>query len=469
MNSPGSEAGIGHFALITLNFPPLGGGGTPRIAQTLKHLKGTDYVPSVYTAKTDSQAFSREFQEDQSQLLGLDGACHSIHRSDWRNGSAVLNAAEKVGLSKYLWAARYSKYYESERSWAMRAARQLVHNSRRGQCDLVFASAPPYSVLEAACYAAQRLRVPWVADMRDLWTQDTLRFYPSRWHHHWATRFERRLLSTASAVLANTPLSAERLRELLGDDGAERVFVLPNGFDEEDTPLSDAISANNSGVITILHAGTLYEPEIVESRLGRYRPLTVDRVARSFVPVLRGLSRLSQVDAAAASRVRLRFLGYVPDLGRELCADLGLSKQVRFDGIVPRGKAIEAAREADAQLLVQVAWADSGRPMPYVPGKVYDALATGKPILAPVGPGDLHDLLAIAPNAFVCDYRDLDEIAKALAALVRAGGAVTGAADRRRILAPFDRRLLTERLVRIFDWVLGRCSDKPAVEHWIRS
>jgi hypothetical protein len=70
-----------------------------------------------------------------------------------------------------------------------------------------------------------------VADLRDLWTRDTLKLYASRWHYQWETRLERRTLESAGAIIANTPLAGERLRTWLRGEAGRRVHVIPSGFD----------------------------------------------------------------------------------------------------------------------------------------------------------------------------------------------------------------------------------------------
>lgn len=455
------------FALLTSNFPPVGGGGTPRIVQTIKYLKESSYSPTVFTIQPEKATYSREFQEDESHLSSLRNARYETIRISPRHNSCLKEYAERYALSKYAWALRYSKLYESERCWAMRANDAIVQRGRTTPFRFILASAPPYSVLEAASKGARRLQVPWVADMRDLWTQDTLKFYPTRWHYQWASRFEKRILESAAAILANTPLSGQRLREFLSPMAAERVFVLPNGYNEDDTPLAPLSYTAGTKTMEVVHAGTLYNPGTLGARLGRYRPHAVDNTARSFVPICKGLARLAQIAPETAKRVRMRFLGYVPHGGKEFCKELGLSSQVSFEGVVSREVALQAVRNADIHLVVQVAWEDSQRPMPYIPGKVYDALATGKPILAPVGPGDLRDLLTAMPSAFVCDYRDPQDIADALKRVLTQVKCESTLSSQSPALRQFNRKLLTKRMASVFDWVIDCRAPKPAADHWI--
>jgi len=107
---------------------------------------------------------------------------------------------------------------------------------------------------------------------------------------------------------------------------------------------------------------------------------------------------------------------------------------------------------ADALLVVQLAFEDSQRPVPYVPGKVYEYLATGKPILAPVPPGDLRDLLLRMPQAYVSGYEDPADIADALLRMCTDIDEGRVRLDRAEI-AKYDRRLQCRQLADLFDRV----------------
>jgi len=92
---------------------------------------------------------------------------------------------------------------------------------------------------------------------------------------------------------------------------------------------------------------------------------------------------------------------------------LNVAKKKCSEG-VSRRAAMAAMEEADALLALQVAFEEADRPVPYVPGKVFEYLPHGTPILGPVPPGDLRDLLDRMPHAYACDYRDADAIAATL-------------------------------------------------------
>jgi glycosyltransferase involved in cell wall biosynthesis len=60
---------------------------------------------------------------------------------------------------------------------------------------------------------------------------------------------------------------------------------------------------------------------------------------------------------------------------------------------------------------VQVGFEDRAKAVPYVPAKLYEYLATGKPILAPVAEGDTKDVLRRSGLGIAADPVNPEDIA----------------------------------------------------------
>jgi glycosyltransferase involved in cell wall biosynthesis len=92
-----------------------------------------------------------------------------------------------------------------------------------------------------------------------------------------------------------------------------------------------------------------------------------------------------------------------------------------------------------------------------VPGKTYEYLASGTPILAAVPDGDARDLLGEAGNAMLCRPDDVEGMARALLeALARHRKRVPPDPPARNVVERFDYRGLTAQLGSVFDDVLAR-------------
>jgi len=161
-----------------------------------------------------------------------------------------------VGVGKRIRDGLRAVFYfpDAEIGWfpfAELAGRRLL---RRWRADVIVASSGPPTALLIANSLASRHGLPWVAEFRDLWTDNHL--YP---HPQWRRRIERRLEAAvvsraAGLVTVSAPL-ADRLRR----NYAAPVEVVYNGFDPGDH--GDGTTGPADRRLTIVYTGWLYEQQ----------------------------------------------------------------------------------------------------------------------------------------------------------------------------------------------------------------
>src|SRR4051812_15153025 len=88
------------------------------------------------------------------------------------------------------------------------AGRQLIKHWRP---DIIIASAPPNSGLIAARRIARTCRAPWVADLRDLWADNSYYTFPL-WRLWLDLSVERSILRSAAGLITVSPIWADILR-----------------------------------------------------------------------------------------------------------------------------------------------------------------------------------------------------------------------------------------------------------------
>ena len=229
-------------------------------------------------------------------------------------------------------------------AWSLtgrRAVRRAIEEERP---HAVWATGPPVAALFAAARVAPAAGVPLVCELRDLWAGNP--YYDAG--GSLLPRAEARALREADAVVCVTPDARDRLTHSHPElDG--RVHVLPNGFDPRLTAMRvEPAAIPADGRVTIVHAGALYG--------GRSVDALIDGLGRTG---LRGRARLELLGAA----------------GRPDGVKGGV--EVVTTPPVPWEEAIERTRAADIVLVIFTPGDDTA-----VPGKLYEALALGKPILA---------------------------------------------------------------------------------------
>ena len=232
----------------------------------------------------------------------------------------------------------------------------------RNRVDLLYTSAPPFSLQVAGYLLRSRLRVPWVAEYRDPWNH--------AWTHRTElqngfirkidARMERMALRRADGLVTVTEAARELLSGRLPLHHRNKLILIRNGIpDWTATPAPPGVSGD--GPFTLLHAGSLY----------------MNRDPLSF---LDAVSLLVKKRKLGARDLSVRLIGRCREFqGRPvstLVAERGLSEIVRIDDWLPHDQVRAEMLEADALVLFA-----QHQPL-QVPNKLYEYLAAGRPIVA---------------------------------------------------------------------------------------
>jgi len=234
---------------------------------------------------------------------------------------------------------------------------------------------------------------------------------------------ERQVLSGCrAAVFANraSDLYANAFPQWVG-----KFHYIPNGYDPADF---EGVEPKRFEKFTIVHSGTF---------------LPGYRTAHTFLHALRGLL---DREPALAERLQVFFVGKLGE-ERHLVHSLLLSGVVHQTGYVPHRESIAYLKGADLLLLV------GGKHQWEETGKVYEYMASGKPILALAHPeGGVADVLHVHPCARIVDRLSVDRTREALQDLLgeRAGVDAAGSEHAAR----FERKRLTGELAGVFDAAL---------------
>ncbi len=222
--------------------------------------------------------------------------------------------------------------------------------------DLVLATIPPNTSALVAAMLSVFLRVPLVIDYRDPWLP-----VPGepQWPN-WRLRVERGLqkfcLRRAGLILTTT----EGLGRELGELGAARIAVVPNGFEPGSM---SSVEPTQYGRFTIVYTGHLTG-------------------LRSALPLLEALRRLREARALPPGGLAFHIVGRGGDHVAEQAERLGVGDLVEVEGFVPYREALARIKGADVLLLVV---GESHAHL--VPAKLFDYLAAGRFILALAPPG----------------------------------------------------------------------------------
>lgn len=323
--------------LIAYHFPPDNAIGGARPYRFYKYLKRLGYECRILTAapQDPEAAGDIEYVPDPLRIRPRTGIAWQAERVGWK---FFLSSELALG-----WSAA-----------AVRAGRSFL--SQRINRDItIISSAPPVGTHLVAMRLAASSGHAWIADFRD--PINSVAGDAAPLQGFVAPALEHLILRRADLVLANT----DAMRQVWTDrySGlASKIHVLWNGFDPEDAIATYPLPGREFKLLS--HVGELYG-------------------GRDIRPILRAAARLFESGRLPRKSVVIRQTGAV-DPGE--LPESGLLQAARTEGWleirppVPAREARSIALDSDGLLLIQPHTAVQ------VPGKLFEYLRMGRPILA---------------------------------------------------------------------------------------
>jgi glycosyltransferase involved in cell wall biosynthesis len=373
--------------LVSLYFPPAGGGGVQRPLKFAAHLPAHGIETHVLAPDDPKWIHTDDELQPPTQAW--------IHRARYlgpkgRKPAEELHGTrglERVGRQARL-AGRRLLLPDENVPWNLTAIPAAVRIVREHGIDIVLTTSPPSSVHLIGAAAKRATGVRWVADLRD-----SLVAHPHRRAERLPARVKERgehvvaglVARHADAIVAVSDAIAEEAR---GFRPRAPVVSIANGCDFDDFA---GLDYRPSDRFRITHAGSFF---------GKRDPR----------PFLRAL-------AEADEDVVARFVGDFRTADREFADGLGLDRKLELHPYVPRRRALELQRDSEALLLLIPDAGGRGRGV--LSGKVFEYLAAERPILAAVPPdGAAADLIRETGAGVVAPPDDPEALREALASLV---------------------------------------------------
>ena len=420
-------------------FPPIGGAGVQRSVKFVRYLGELNWAPVVVTGPGD--AVSRWAPRDETladEIPARTVVCRvpgpePSRSTGWRGRSE-----------------RWLRQMPAFERWWIDGSVELGR-THASSTDLIYASMSPYASGAAAAALARETGLPWVADLRDPWALDEMQVYPTAAHRRLELARMRRVLSSASAIVMNTPAARAALLAYAPELSRRHVVSIPNGYDAAD--FASACGRRSDNVFRIVHSGYLHTADGLgqRHRLLGGGVVGTDLLTRSHVYLLKALDRLITTEPTLAGTIELHLAGVSSAVDRAV-AD---RPYVRFRGYLDHAETIELVRTADL-LFLPMQNLPPGRRATITPGKTYEYVASGRPILAAVPEGDARDLLIEAGTASLCAPDDDAAMTAAVGAAVAAWrSGVEPLPVPSTLLARYERRRLTRDLADVFGAAAG--------------
>lgn len=395
---------------IAYHFPPSGGGGVQRSLKFVKYLPECGYDPVVLTAKPNNER--RWTPTDQALLDEVPESVRvtSVSLPDEVHVPSKLERAARELLGM---RSRFGLTWMNE---VIEAGTRLVEKE---QPELIFVTLSPFEGADAAAEISRRTGIPWVADLRDPWALDEFQLHRSRWHRGLEKMQMETSLGTAAMIIMNTPESARRLAEAFPRLKKNNIVSLTNGYDASDFA-GEVEPINGGDKFAIVHSGYFHAESGLTERgrqfqyklLGRTIP-GVERLPRSHFYLLKALEQWLKDDPSIVNDVRVHCVGVLSKSDQALIEQSSAKPLFDCSGYLSHTECLRYVRGADL-LFLPMHKMPAGMKAGIVPGKAYEYMAAGRPILATVPDSDARDFVRNAGTGVVCDPGDVEGMLSAL-------------------------------------------------------
>ncbi len=413
--------------IVSLYFPPAGGGGVQRPLKLATHLPELGIETHVL-APDDPKWVHRDDELQAPTLAWVHRARYVGPRgrkpAEELHGTAGLErAAKQLQL-----AGRRLLVPDENVSWNATAIPAAIRIVRNEGIDVVLTTSPPSSVHLIGAAVKRATGIPWVADLRD-----SVVAHPHRDADRLLVRVKEQGEHAVARLVTRYADAVTCVSDAIADEVRERsprgqVLTIANGADFDDFA---GLERHPSERFRLTHTGSFF---------GKRDPR----------PFLTALQRSGLDD------VVVRFLGDFRSSDREWAETLDLGDRLELIPYASRRRALELQRDSEALLLLIPE--AGGRGKGVLSGKVFEYLAAERPILAVVPPdGAAAGLIRDAGAGVVVAPEDVDGMVDALRGLHarwRAGELEeTPLAEewKRRV----SRRARSEEIARVLEEVVG--------------
>ncbi len=326
--------------------------GSVRLRGLARNLPEYGWKPTILTIKNrnESESHFRTVETDYSDLVGrwesrLGLNSENIKKKSNKNGKNYIGFLIKAWLEIFA-------FPDPEKNWYKPAVEVGSDLLEKEQFDAILTSSSPVTCHLIGAELKKRHEIPWIADFRDLWTQNPY-FNHTFMRRIVEKRLELKTIRNADAITTTTEYFERELKQL---HNTNKTHVILNGF----SPSDKTKNAQLINKFTIIYTGRLY--------YGKRDP----------EPVFKALCELINQGDIDSQDVKIEFYGPHENWLFDDVKKYNLENLVQIYGILPREKILEKQREA--QLLLLLAW-DNPKEKGIIPGKIFEYMAARRPIL----------------------------------------------------------------------------------------
>jgi glycosyltransferase involved in cell wall biosynthesis len=376
--------------IITYYWPPAGGPGVQRWLKFVKYLPDFRIEPIVYIPENPSYpivdvSLNSEVSKDVTiikqpikepyQLAGL----FSKKSSKTISKGIISEEKKQSFIEKALLYVRGNYFIpDARKSWVKPSVKFLSEYIQKEQIKTIITTGPPHSLHLIGLQLKERLGVKWVTDFRDPWTtigyHKQLKLTEASKAKHKTQ--EKQVLNTADQIIVTSFITKKEFQQIT----KQPIEVITNGYDKESVEKFEMDSK-----FTMSHIGSL---------LSRRDPEVLWKV----------LNELISENDQFSKDFQLNFIGFVSDSVLQSIKKYNLSNYINNVGYVSHIEAITFQKKSQIVLLIEI---DSEETKCIIPGKLFEYMASSRPIVA-IGPkgSDVEKIITETNTGNYFNYKD---------------------------------------------------------------
>src|SRR5262245_26116774 len=443
-----TQSRLGRVLLIAYNFPPDTVVGAQSCWQIARHWPAYGWDPVILTVR------ERYVEHVGPPPVGLERmrvirtgvlphpfslyrAFKSFFAASTEAPSLPTRGASSHG-ALWDWMDAFLNTPDALTGWLPVAVVRGLWAVRKWHVTRLISSGPPWTNHLVGLVLARLTGLPWIAHFRDPWREELTRKVTSNFSLRVERTLERAVVTESAAVVCVTEPHATVMRETYPLLPGSKFVTITNGYDEAEWAHEDVVTPAGTAAFTVTYAGSFYD-------------------RRSPAPLFRAARRLVESGDIESGILRICLIGQCDTAEgrptRDIARDHKLQDCLTTPGLLSRRDTHRHLRNSAVLLLL-----GEGLTL-QIPGKTFEYLRAGRPILALTSEGALADLLRRTGGAWIVDPLDAAGIVAALREAYQAwrGGRLARTPDF-RVVSTFDRQLLAGRFAALFNTVGGLSS-----------
>jgi glycosyltransferase involved in cell wall biosynthesis len=378
-----SQDDIKKVLIISYYWPPAGGPGVQRWLKFVKYLPDFGIKPIVYIPSNPSypildNGLLEELPQDITILKQKIKEPYFLaklfsKKSTQKISSGIIPSSKSQNfVQKLLLWIRGNLFIPDARVlWVKPSVKYLSKYIKENNIQTVITTGPPHSLHLIGFALRSQLNIRWIADFRDPWT--TIGYHKALRLSGYAKKrhetMESQVLNAADLIIVTSPSTKTDFKQITSK------------------PIEDNTILDNS--FSLAHIGSLLS----------------DRNPKI---LWESLSELLQEERDFKKHFQLKLIGKVSQEVIDTLKNYQLDDFVLNLGYVSHQEAIANQRKSQVLLLLEI---DSTETKSIIPGKLFEYLVSGRPILA-IGPknSDFEVIISQTNTGVFCNYDEKQKL-----------------------------------------------------------